>query len=177
MKIIYIFLLIPVFCFSQVTQINGMKIYGSDSLVYSGDITYELRHAEYVGDTITYEPELDEDVWLKIAPGWTVTEAKDITAVKDSITIITNGSYFSIVEITFSAGNNEDYELGIFKNNVLIHTVYGTGDGAGNRRTMINFKYLDGLVAGDDLSVKIRNTSSNNDPTIKMAYWYIRKEY
>lgn len=156
---------------------NTVTIDATGKISTNGDLHYALRHCEIVGEGLSYTPNLTQNVWLKMTPGWTVTEADYITAVNDSITITTAGSYMCWFTISFQAGNNEDYDVGIFKNGVLIRSIRRTGLGTGNYVGGQIGKYMDNLIVGDDISFRIRNITNSNDPTIIGDYCYMRKEY
>jgi hypothetical protein len=175
-KLLLILVLFPLLSFAQPTGVAGLWTFPANVTI-TGDLTYSLRHAEMLAEGINYTPNLTLNTWLKIAPPFTVTEADNITAVADSMTIVTPGSYTIYFTFTMSAGNNEDYMVGITKNGTVVRSVRRTGLGAGNYVGGQIFKYLDGLVAGDDIAIKIQNISNNNDPTFTGVYMYVQKVY
>lgn len=164
--------------YSQVNLNNNLvTIDASGNVIVTGDLHYDLRHAEMLAEGISYKPNLTQNVWLKLAPTFVVSEADNITAVADSMTIVTPGSYTVYFTISFQAGNNEDYNIGITKNGTVIRQIRRTGLGAGNYVGGQVFKYLDGLVAGDDIAVKIQHITNSNDPTIIGVYMFVQKVY
>lgn len=172
--ILFLLVLMPFLVVGQ-QETNNLKINGTATV--TSDLTYALRHCEIVGEGLSYTPNLTQNVWLKMAPAWTVTEARYMTAVNDSITITTAGSYMCTFTISFQAANNEDYDIAFFKNGSIIRTIRRTGLGSGNYVGGQIGKYMDDLDVGDDISFRIRNITSNGDPTIIGVYCYMRKEY
>ena len=91
----------------------------------------------------------------------------------DSVTIQFPGDYLIIISFSFSGSANDSWEFAIFKNGakttVTIDRTTSQVD-VGNVSVPV---YLDDLVAGDDLTFKIRNVASNDDPTFVSCSWVI----
>jgi hypothetical protein len=71
------------------------------------------------------------------------------------------------------AGVNDIYRYRLFKNGVMID---GGPKSKGTILVVGWTWYIDGLVAGDDLSIRVTNTVDNDDLTAEDGSIYLRKE-
>ena len=74
------------------------------------------------------------------------------------------------------ANNNDNMKIGIFKNGVKQFATGGIYT-ANDTKTLVVAWYFEDLVAGDDISIRITNTTDNDDPVVISAHFYLRKEH
>ena len=120
-------------------------------------------------------------VWTTITNAWntlwTTMDADDMTFAGDSITITEAGSYISMVSLSFSGTAADLYEMAIFKNAAILHHIVERSTSQTDVGNIGLPSYLENLVAGDDLTLKIRNTASNDDATVISCSWVIYRLY
>jgi hypothetical protein len=176
MKKIFIFSAIILF-FLCVALTADKKVTGNINV--AGDIKYQFAHAAAYAEAITYTPLVTQNIYTKLRPTFTTSEAANITSAGDSITIVAAGHYLVQFSVTMSGANGDDFRVKMYKNNAITGingSNHITTTGATNFANLSYFWYVIGLVAGDRLSFKITNTSSNGDPTISDIKFYIRQE-
>lgn len=120
---------------------------------------------------------LTDDVWGKITNDWnnlfTVWDNTNMMVTGDSITYLLDGDYVNFISLSLSASaTGKNWELAIFKNNVL----YRSKSLRRSSSVDIGFVgltiYSEGVI-GDDLSLRIRNTTNDDDATIESCQWLI----
>jgi hypothetical protein len=159
-------------------QEDGKGVFHATNITTTGEVSQQgLTHAEMVAELISYTPNLTQNVYTRFLPTFSTTENDGFTIAGDSITIIKAGSYSVNFTRAFQGGNNEDYNIAICKNGVRVRTIRRTTMGANNYVGGNAFKYLDNLVAGDDISIKITNITNSGDPTFFGAYIFIQRLY
>lgn len=131
----------------------------------TGDAYFELPHvALYRSTDLTISA--TQNVWYKLSGMTTKYAPSGINVVSDSCQLVKKGHYIIILSMSFSGLNNEVWEYGTFKNGALDlpskKRYTGTPD-VGDVTVPIEV-YSDG---NDWFSFKIRNTTDNDDPTIK----------
>jgi hypothetical protein len=146
-----------------------------------GVYSYHLAHAAAYREAITYTPAVTQNVYTKITPTFTISEADSITIAGDTITIKTgyDGDYKLDFSLTMSGANGDDFRVKLYKNNATTGvngSNHVTTTGATNYVSLSYFWYLTDLVAGDDLSFRITNTTDSDDPTITDIKFYIEKK-
>lgn len=132
-------------------------------------LDYEPPHGAYSFADSTSTPDLTQNVWAKITNGdndlYTAIDEDGITMVGDTITIITPGDYMLWANLSFNGNSQDVYHCAFYKNNVItafeMHRKTANND-TGNMALSALF---DDLAIGDDISIFIRNTANNNDPT------------
>jgi hypothetical protein len=131
-------------------------------------LDYNPPHGVMVFSDSTVTPDLTQNIWMPITNDqdslYAKLEATNITLDGDSITAIIPGSYIMSVTLSFSGSINDVYHMAIFKNNAI--TRFESHRKTSNSDT--GFFGVDGyleLEAGDDISIRIRNTANSNDPT------------
>jgi hypothetical protein len=156
---------------NEATARTNALVYGqfnstpaSQVFVINGKFINEPPHASlYRTSDLTISA--TQNVWYKIT-GATTKDSYGMTITGDSIQLTTKGSYLFNMNISFSGLNNEVWETGLFKNAVLespSQLRYTSSSDVGNMTCLV---YV--TSDGDDwISWKIRNTTDNDDPTVK----------
>ena len=140
----------------------------SDSAVITV-LNYMPPHGAYSFRDSASTLNLTQSVWSKLTNAandlYTALDADGITLQGDSITIITPGDYMFWTSLSFNGNANDVYDVGLRKNGEP--TLYEMHRKTSNNDTgNMGFPaVLDGLAAGDDLSLHIRNTANNGDPS------------
>lgn len=142
----------------------------------TGDLTYSLRHA-FLNKTASYTPAISQNVYLKLAPGFTTVEASNMTVGGDTLVNVTAGDYYMIWTFDVSGNANDDFEFQVRKNSVSVQTAIQTTTGTGNYQHTTILWYFHALAAGDKISFYCTNISNNDDPTLRNQSIYIRKEH
>jgi len=150
--------------------------YLNGDLEVTGLIKNTPPHAAMSFEDETEALSMDQNVWEKLTNAtddlFATIDNEGFTQAGDSITIVTPGSYMINASVSFSGTTNSDvYEFAVFKNEVLASPKIErttTSTDIGNVSLPI---YLDGLVADDDISLRIRNTSNNFDATLVSCSW------
>jgi len=116
--------------------------------------------------------------------GWTqISNATDdifcdcdvvgITQTGDSLVIIAPGDYISICSLSFSGNNTDSYEFALLKNGEVIGPkIVRTTLAQDTGNVGIPF-YAKDLVAGDILTLGIRNSANDNDATLVACSWVV----
>jgi hypothetical protein len=122
-----------------------------------------------------------QNVWYKVNNAtnglWTADEFDYITKSGDTVTIINGGDYWSMSSLRLSGTSQLDrYQLGIFKNGVLQNSVSQTVNISNGQLTLTIQWYFVGLATGDDISLRVRNITNNNNPTLIGGSFYLKKE-
>ena len=139
-------------------------------------LNYEPPHAKMTFESESEALTMSTNVWTKFTnatddlfSGISVT---NITQAGDSLTIIVPGDYLVNASVSFSGTTNTDlYEFAIFVNDIKASIAIPrstTSTDIGN--VSLPF-YLEGLQAGDDICLKIRNTANNFDATLIACSW------
>jgi hypothetical protein len=152
------------------------------SVVFPGQISWNYIHAFLFKEDTSIVPNCaSTGRYVKVLPvfrtGYGLTENDGFTIAGDSITIVTAGDYYYIVNPTHSGSTGDDFRFGIFKNSVKQRSIISTTTGATNFQSAILFFYFENLVAGDDISLKVANLTGagTNDTTIKDISIFIYK--
>ena len=116
--------------------------------------------------------------WSMITNAWntlfTEEDADFLTFAGDSVTLTYAGDYISIASISFGGTAGDLYQFSYFKNGVLID--YCTINRSTSQTDVGNLSlpvYLRNIEAGDDITMKVRNTASDDDATIVAVTWII----
>ncbi len=131
------------------------------------------------GDS-TITPAMTQNNWVSISNAtntlFTINNQDRITFDGDSVTIDLAGGYDADISMSYAGANTDSYEVAIFKNNAIEST--------GIDRTMtsnsigvISITWHSDYIAGDDLTLKIRNVGNSNDATLRVCQWRIKKAH
>ena len=95
-----------------------------------------------------------------------------ITKTDDTLVIITPGDYMVVASLSFSGTTNGDvYEFALFKGGVIASPkIERTTTSTDIGNVSLPF-YVDSLVAGDVLDLKMRNTANDFDATLIACSW------
>ena len=125
-------------------------------------------------------PTMTQNNWVSISNAtntlFTINNQDRITFDGDSATIDLAGGYDIDISMSYAGANTDSYEVAIFKNNAIEST--------GIDRTMtsnsigvISITWHSDYIAGDDLTLKIRNVGNSNDATLRVCQWRIKKAH
>jgi len=104
---------------------------------------------------------------------FTSEDADLLTFAGDSVTLEHAGDYMCIISLSFSGSAADQYEVALFLNNVLTYVTIERSTSQTDVGNLSLPAYLEGIAAGDDLTLKIRNTASNDDATVISCSWLI----
>jgi hypothetical protein len=133
-------------------------------------------HASMAFDDETETLTMNQNVWTKFTNAtddlFATVDASGITEAGDSLTVIAPGDYMLNASISFSGTTNSDvYEFALFKNDVLASPKMERTTTSADIGAISLMYYLEDLVAGDDLCLKIRNTANDFDATLVACSW------
>ena len=199
MKYIYIILLLfSITGYSQFVKIDGPTGQISDlpALVIVDSADYVIVEHNDSSKKVTFSDfttvphgawafydssttlDMSTGAWSMITNAWntlfTEEDADYLTFAGDSITLTYAGDYISIASISFGGTAGDLYQFSYFKNGVLIE--YCTINRSTSQTDVGNLSlpvYLFGIEAGDDITMKVRNTASDDDATIVAVTWII----
>ena len=138
-------------------------------------LIYEMPHVTMGFSDSAVTNDLTQNVWQVVTNSadsiFTQIEAFGITATEDSITILSPGDYMMIASLSFSGNNTDIYEFAIFKNGALASPKMERSTSSTDIGNVSLPFYIDGLVAGDDISLRYRNTANANDATLIACSW------
>lgn len=172
-KLLFILALcIPAFAMGQTTIDRAMSVWARNAVnanfteLYNANNTYFTQTIVDSSETIS----LTEDTWAVVTNGtntlWTAT-ASLITAAGDSATIITAGDYFIDISLSFKATADDTIQVAAFKNAVRA-TAPAEVQLIGTETVNVSVSgLLLNLVAGDDISIRMVNTASGDDASVK----------
>ncbi len=131
---------------------------------------YDPPHGGYVFSDSSTVVALTQNNWAKVTGPvgvlYTLDHSMGITMQGDTITIITPGDYEGQVGLSFDGTANDVFHCAIYLNGVVtpweMHRKTSNND-TGNFGMPF---MLQNLVAGDDISLYIRNTGDNDDATL-----------
>jgi len=163
---------------SDITEIT-LDTLNVNYITVNSLINYEPPHGHFSFHDSSETLTMSTGVWVSVTNAtftlFTNNDADNITFDGDSVTIDAGfgGDYMIDVGLSFSGTATDSYEIAIFKNNVLVNGIMERT----TSQTDVGYiglpTYLTGLVAGDDLTFKIRNTASNDDATVIACSWRI----
>ncbi|MCK5019484.1 MAG: hypothetical protein KAS32_20665, partial [Candidatus Peribacteraceae bacterium] len=143
-------------------------------IIVSGTATiatldYEPPHASFGFSDSSVTITMSQNDWVVTTNAWydifDVSSSSGMTVAGDTVTIVTDGDYMTSVSISFSGSNTDVYEFAIFKNGAVATPKMERSTSSTDIGNVSLPFYLQGLNAGDDLSMRIRNTGNNNDVT------------
>ncbi len=152
-----------------------------DSIAVSTDTAQAIRsdlnelmqvpHGGYAFSDSVFEPSLSQNTWVKVTNGnndlYTLVEADLITFGGDTVTVIINGDYMGFFTLSLSGTATDQYHAAVYKNGVI--TPFESHASTAANSAVVNMTIiadLHNLVTGDDISLYIRNTTNNDDPTL-----------
>lgn len=139
---------------------------------------YSPPHASLYFEDASETLTMTQNNWSKITNGtsnlFANTDASGMSIVDDSVVIITAGDYIFNASLSFSGTSNADvYEFALFKNNqVASPKIERTTTSTDIGNVSLPF-YMDELVAGDTLDLRIRNTATAFDATMIACSWVV----
>ena len=149
----------------NIVNANFTEVYGDVDDLESANGVF---HQQIVVDS-SEAISLTEDTWAVVTNAtsafWTASGA-GVTAAGDSVTIVTAGDYFVDISLSFKATADDSLQVAVFKNAVRAIApaeVQTIGTETVNAKTS---GLLLNLVAGDDLSIRMQNTASNDNATV-----------
>lgn len=104
---------------------------------------------------------------------FTLVDSDDVTIAGDTMTIILPGSYIITAGISFSGTASDIFEFAAFKNGVISSVKMERSTSQTDIGAVPLPFYLEGLVAGDDISLRLANTASDDDATLVACSWII----
>ena len=151
------------------TGVYTMPVIKVDSAIITSLVNV-VPHTTLAFNDSSYVIPLTVNTWAKVTNPtntlYTVVDATGITASGDSITVTRSGDYLVFIGLSFSGGPSDVYHMAVYKNGAItpfeMHR-NTTNNDTGNAN--LN-GYLEGLVAGDDISFWMRNTGDNDDATL-----------
>ena len=158
------------------STVNTDSLYGRTAK-FTGDLSYNVTHAHVSLDTMTYTPNVVQNVYFLMQPSLAVNETSNVFFALDTMKILRAGDYFTTVSLTMQGAVNEDYSIAICKNGTKVFNIMNTTTGAANFQGVTLNYYLDGLVVDDGISLRVTNRTNSNDPTFKGLTWYLRKDH
>lgn len=139
------------------------------------DTLEAVPHGELAFSDSALVIDVTQGVFSKITNGnndlFSVTDASNVTIAGDTLTIIYPGDYIVAASISFSGSAADVWEFALFKNGVLASPKIERSTSQTDIGNVSFPFYVESLVAGDDLSLRITNTASNDDPTMVSASW------
>jgi hypothetical protein len=153
---------------------RGLLVGGSAEIV--DDVKWTFRHAFLRYDTTAYVPAVAQNVYTTLTPGFTTIDNDSITVAADTITILTPGDYYSLATFSVSGGNNDNFVFALYKNGVIVNRKLVTTRGAGNDIPVSMQNYIVGATRNTGLSLRVTNTTDNDDPTLNGIAWYLEKK-
>ena len=140
-------------------------------------INYEPPHGSFVFHDSAITLTMTADVWSSVTNPtntlFTSAKASNVTFAGDSITISVAGGYMSILSLSFAGTASDNFEIALFKNNVLTTPITQFSTASTKVNTITLPGYYDAAAVGDDFTLKIRNTASDDDAVIKACSWVI----
>jgi len=114
-----------------------------------------------------------EDLWSKVTgnagPLFVVVDQDDITIARDSITIVVDGDYMLVWNMSFRGTASDIWYARIRKNNVASAFQMQRRTANADTGNMGLNAYFDHMHAGDDLSFYIMNTADSDDMTLQAS--------
>ena len=102
---------------------------------------------------------------------FTVNDADGVIIAGDTLTIITPGTYLVNAGLSFSGTAGDVFEFALFKNAVIASPKMERSTSQTDIGAVPLPFYLEALVAGDDISLRITNSASNDDATVVACSW------
>lgn len=138
---------------------------------------YDPPHASLYFEDKSETLTMNQNSWVQVTNATNdlfTASVSGMTYADDDIVIITPGDYIFMTSLSFSGTTNADvYEFALFKNNTLASPkIERTTTSVDIGNVSLPF-YMDDLVAGDTLNLRIRNTANNFDATLISCSWVI----
>jgi len=160
---------------------NGLITVRPDSTtVLTGCLIYRFSHGfMFFRDSATVII-ATQNVWYKVNNAtnslWQLKEFEHITKIADTVRIDSQGDYWGMFTLRLSSANQLDrYQLGVFVNGALEASSTQTL-GANNGQITITVQWYFSMTnVGDMISLRVRNMTNNNDPTLIGGSFYMYK--
>ena len=151
------------------TQIN-LNMLDIDSLQSPPHASISFQDSAFVLD-------LTQNAFSKVTNTgndlFTVTDVDGMTTAGDTITVTLPGNYIVTASISFSGTSADVFEFAAFKNGVIASPKMERSTGSTDIGSASLPFYLESLVAGDDISLRMTNTASSDDATLVACSWVI----
>ncbi len=198
-KLIFILLFVPFIVSGQIpAPLVDLSKYHDDNRIYEmtdlnftnitngtyefTDFNYKPPHGEQSFSDSAVIIDVDQGVFSKITNAsndlFTVNNTDGITIAGDTITITRAGDYIINASVSFSGSAGDVWEFAVFKNNALASPKMERSTSQTDIGNVGLPFYFEALAVGDDLSLKIANTASGDDPTIvscSCVIWRLHK--
>lgn len=149
----------------------------TDTLSVPGFFDYTPPHGGFSFADSSVTLTMAQNDWVSVTnPTNTLFTTNDVTLMTfdgDSLTIDAThgGDYMMAVSLSFSGTASDAYEVAFFKNNAITAVKMERTTSQTDVGNVGFTTYLEGLVVGDDITFKIRNTASNDDATVISCSW------
>jgi len=157
---------------------SRLTIDAEGNVQMTGLLTYNFIHGACYLENASYTPAVTQNLYTRINPGMTVSEADGLTISSDQVTIATAGHYKVDLVITMSGSDENDFRVKMYKNGSatgIPGSNHISTSGSTNYVVLPYFWYVS-LAASDVLSFYITNTSDNGGPTISDMKVYLEKK-
>ena len=144
--------------------------------VKDSSAAYSPPHGTFYFSDSSFVVALSQNAWSTITNGdndlFASSDTDSMTFAGDSLAILADGDYMVHVSLSFSGTASDVFQLALWKDNaiwsVAMHRSTGQTD-VGN----MGFPWYGDLSAGENLTLKIRNTASSDDATVVSCSWVI----
>ncbi len=156
---------------AAITALNAADAYLEDEI----DTLKSPPHSAMSFQDSAFVIDITQNAFSKITNTgndlFTVTDGDGVTIAGDTLTIITPGTYLITAGLSFSGTNGDVFEFAAFKNAVIASPKMERSTSATDIGAVPLPFYLESLVAGDDISLRITNTASSDDATVVACSW------
>jgi hypothetical protein len=175
-KLIFILCLLPLGLMAQ-QNLNNNTV----NITSRGDIYFPYAHCFMHFRDSAILITASQNAWYKVNNAtnglWNADEFDYLTKTGDTVRVDYAGDYWSMYTLRLSGTNQMDrYQLGIFKNGILQNLSSHTLAVNNGQMTLVLQWYFVGVVAGDYISLRVRNVTNGNDPTLIGGSFYMKKE-
>lgn len=137
---------------------------------------YSPPHAALYFEDKSETLTMTQNNWVQVTNGtndlFTSGQVSNITVSDDSLVIVVPGDYMIACSLSFSGTTNADvYEFAFFKNEAIASPKIERTTTSSDIGNIGLPYYTGGLVVGDVLSLRIRNTANDFDATLIACSW------
>ena len=144
--------------------------------VKDSSAAYSPPHGSFSFGDSAFVVALTQNSWATVTNGdndlFTSNDADSMTWAGDSLAILADGDYMVHVSLSFSGSAADIFQLALWKDNAIWSVAMSRSTGqtdVGN----VGFPWYGALTAGENLTLKIRNTASSDDATVVSCSWVI----
>lgn len=158
--------------------LNHQERQSVNDLITRVNLMYNPPHAFLYFNDETETLDMSLNTWVQLTNAtndlFANTDSTGMTIVNDSVVVITPGDYIFNASVSFSGTTNADvYEFALFKNgNLASPKIERTTTSTDIGNVSLPF-YMDELVVGDTLTLRMRNTATAFDATLIACSWVI----